>query len=168
MLTIAPLVEGDIVEIAATFAAIGWNKPAEQYHRYFDEGRSGARVVLVARWEGAFAGYGTLLWHSAYEPFREAGIPEVADLNVLPAMQRRGIGGRLLEALERLAGERSQIVGIGVGLTEDYGPAQRLYVLRGYVPDGRGALAREAPLRWGDAVVADDSLVLHLTRSLGG
>ena len=31
------------------------------------------------------------------------------------------------------------IVGIGVGLYPDYGSAQRLYIKRGYLPDGHGA-----------------------------
>jgi GNAT superfamily N-acetyltransferase len=168
MLTIAPLAEGDIDEIASAFAAIGWNKPAEQYWRYFDECLSDARLVVVARWSGAFAGYGTVVWLSGYPPFREADIPEIVDLNVLPQLRRRGIGSHLLDELERSVSDRARTVGIGVGLTEDYGPAQRLYVLRGYMPDGRGAHAQAGPLRWGDKVVVDDGLVLHLTRALGG
>lgn len=168
MLTVAHLTEGDIVEIAAPFAAIGWNKPAEQYRRYLAQCQSGERSVLVARSDGTFAGYGTLVWQSDHAPFRNAAIPEIVDLNVLPRLQGGGIGSRLMDELERLAGERSRAVGIGVGLTQDYGPAQRLYVLRGYVPDGRGGSAGGKQLQWGDTVLADDSLVLHLTKTLSG
>ena len=166
MLTIGPLDDDAIVEIASAFAAIGWKKPAQQLHDYLAEQRSGARSVLVARWSGSLAGYGTLLQQSAYPPFRQAGTPEIADLNVLSSMQRRGIGSQLLSGLEALAARSSPIVGIGVGLTEDYGAAQRLYVARGYVPDGRGAYAQAAPLRWGETVAVDDTLVVHLTKSL--
>jgi hypothetical protein len=58
------------------------------------------------------------------------------------------------------------VAGIGVGLYDDYGPAQRMYVLRGYVPDGRGASHRNLPVRGGETVPADDDLVIHLTRRL--
>jgi hypothetical protein len=40
-----------------------------------------------------FAGYACILWRSGYEPFRQAGIPEIADFNVLPAHRRRGDRG---------------------------------------------------------------------------
>ena len=88
-----------------------------------------------------FAGYLNVVWQVEYPPFRESGIPEIQDFNVLPRFRRKGIGSRLMESAERLAAERSHIVGIGVGMTEDYGAAQRLYALRGYVPDGRGLAA---------------------------
>ena len=45
---------------------------------------------------------------------------------------------RLLEIAEKEVATKGDIVGIGVGLYEDYGPAQRLYIKRGYIPDGKG------------------------------
>jgi len=44
---------------------------------------------------------------------------------------------------EQLIATRAVKAGITVGLFDDYGPAQRLYAKRGYLPDGRGA-----PQRW--------------------
>jgi len=168
MLRIATLAQGDAQKIAAAFAAIGWqsHKPAEQFDRYFAEQQRSERAVLVAQLDEAFAGYVTIVWASAYEAFRSAGIPEIADFNVLPALRRRGIGTALMDAAEALAAERSETVGIGVGLYPDYGPAQRLYVLRGYVPDGRGIAWRGRNAEPMDAVVVDDDLTLHLTRKL--
>ena len=86
---------------------------------------------------------------------------------MLPAFRRRGIGSALLDAAESVAAERSRVVGIGVGLDPDYGPAQRLYVRRGYVPDGRGITWRNSTVSYRDQVLVDDDLVLWLTRSLG-
>ncbi len=139
---ITPLGEDDAPVIAAAFEAIGWDKPVEQYRHYLQEQVAGERTVLVARLDGAFAGYVTVVWAPAYAALREAGIPEIADFNVLPHVRRRGIGTALMDAAEDLVGKRSDTVGIGVGLYPDYGPAQRLYVLRGYVPDGRGVVWR--------------------------
>ena len=49
-----------------------------------------------------------------------------------------------------------------------YGPAQHLYTRRGYVLNGTGAWAGAEPVRGGDVLVADDALVLYLTKQLGG
>jgi GNAT superfamily N-acetyltransferase len=157
----------DIQPIAAAFVAIGWNKPASQYERYLAEQRCGERVVLVAFLQEAFAGYLTIAWQSGYAPFREAGIPEIVDFNVLPHLRRRGIGSRLMEEAERRIVQRSAVVGIGVGMDRDYGAAQRLYVKLGYIPDGRGLSSNGRQVRWGETVTVDDGLNLHFTKDLG-
>ena len=126
----------------------------------------GARHVIVAREQGRFAGYVTILWRSVYEPFADAGIPEVNDFNVLPDLRRRRIGSALMDEAERMIAARAQTVGIGVGLEPGYGAAQRLYVRRGYVPDGRGITAHGRRLKWGDEAKIDDDLVLWLTKAL--
>lgn len=165
MLAIAPLQPADVAEIATAFAKLGWNKPAAQYECYLDEAARGVRSTSIARWNGIFAGYVTVKWISDYPPFREAGIPEVQDFNVLPAFRRRGIGSRLMDEAEAIVRARSKIVGIGVAFDPEYGPAQRLYVLRGYVPDARGGTSHGVPVKWGDTVRVDDDLVLYLTKS---
>jgi GNAT superfamily N-acetyltransferase len=166
--TIRPLRASDPPVIAAAFTAIGWAKPREQYERYLAEQEAGSRHVFVA-WVGdAFAGYVTLVWQPDYAPFRAEGIPEIQDFNVLPAFRRRGIGSALLDAAESAAAERTRVVGIGVGLDPDYGPAQQLYVKRGYVPDGRGITWQNSTVAYREQVLVDDDLVLWLTRSLPG
>ena len=64
----------------------------------------------------AIAGYVTLKWHSKYPSFKEKTIPEIMDLNVLPCMQKMGVGSLLLDIAEKEAATRSEAVGIGVGL----------------------------------------------------
>ena len=101
-----------------------------------------------------------------YAPFVERGIPEIADLNVMPDSRRRGAATAMLDAVEAHIALTSTEVGIGVGIYDDYGPAQRLYTSRGYILDGTGAWAGTTPVRGGDVVTADDYLVLYLTKRL--
>jgi GNAT superfamily N-acetyltransferase len=163
---IRPLEGGDIPPIAAAFAQLGWNKPASQYEKYLSEQHAGSRVVLVAWLNGEFAGYVTVVWRSHYPAFAISNIPEIVDFNVLPRFRRQGIGSRLMAAAERRVAAVSLVVGMGVGLTADYGPAQRMYLKRGYISDGRGAFLGSAPLVYGQSVAVDDNLVLYFTKKL--
>ncbi len=135
--------------------------------RHLQQQVDGARVVLVALHGDRAVGYGCLVWRSPYPPFASAGIPEIQDLNVIAEVRRRGVGSALLDELEDLAGTRCDTVGIGVGLYADYGPAQRLYIHRGYVPDGRGVRYGDQSPTPGEAVQLDDHLVLYLTKRAG-
>lgn len=125
-----------------------------------------ARTVLVAFVGRDFAGYVTVVWTPSYPPFLAAGIPEIQDFNVLPRFRRQGIGTSLMDEAERKVSERSGVAGIGVGMSPDYGAAQRLYVLRGYVPDGKGLTSNGSPVRPADEITVNDGLVLYLTKAL--
>ena len=166
MVTIRSLNKDDIQPVAAAFADLGWNKPVSQYERYLVEQKAGRRVVLVATMDGVFAGYVTVVWESGYPPFRESGIPEIVDFNVLPNFRHQGIGTQLMDAAEARIAERSAMAGIGVGLTADYGAAQILYAKRGYLPDGRGIYWDGNSCHFGDQIRVDDSLVLYFTKVL--
>lgn len=150
--------------ISAAMAALGWDKPVSQYEKYLDQQRAGERDVLVATVDDEYAGYVTVRWESPYEPFN--GIPEIQDFNVLPKFRRRGIGTGLMDAAEALVAERSDVVAIGVGLYADYGTAQRMYVRRGYIPDGRGILYNLNPVPPGEMVRNDDDAILMFSKSL--
>ena len=156
----------DCAEISKQFASQGWDKPESQYLSYIELQKAGARDVIVAEMDGKIAGYLTINWESEYELFRERGIPEVVDFNVLKKFQRRGIGTALMDEAERRIKERSSYAGIGFGVFGDYGAAQILYVKRGYVPDGRGVVMDSRVLQYGDEVVIDDSVVLYLVKEL--
>ncbi len=167
-LQVRSLEDRDLGQMAEAFRILGWDKPRSQYERYLSEQREGRREVFVAFSDGAFAGYLTINWSPGYPPFREAGIPEIQDFNVLPRFRRARVGTRLMDEAELAVSKRSRVVGIGVGLSPDYGPAQRLYVLRGYVPDGRGLTSHGHPVSCGRAVPVDDGLALYLTKELTG
>jgi GNAT superfamily N-acetyltransferase len=166
MVKIRPLHHNDIAPIANAFADIGWNKPASQYQGYLSEQDADQRLVLVATIKEIFAGYLTIVWKSNYPPFREAGIPEIVDFNVLPKFQRQGIGTQLIDAAEEKIAVRSSIAGIGVGLTHDYCAAHILYIKRGYIPDGQGISWNNKFCEYGDQVIVDDSLVIYFTKQL--
>lgn len=165
-LSIRLLQSNDIQPIATAFQALGWNKPASLYKGYLSQQVADERVVFLAFADDEFAGYVTVLWRSHYPPFLEAGIPEVNDFNVLPPFRRQGIGSRLMDAAEQAVAQRSAIVGIGVGLYADYGSAQRMYVQRGYIPDGRGVYYGDRLVQPSESVPIDDDLVLWFTKRL--
>ena len=156
----------DIPQIAKAFEQLGWNKPESQYERYLIEQAFEIRDVYVAFLEEQFAGYVTICWTSSYEPFQKEGIPEIVDFNVLPEFRRQGIGTQLMDKAESEIARKSMIAGIGVGMTPDYGAAQRMYVLRGYVPDGRGLHHKNHFPKYGEQVTMDDDLALYLTKEL--
>jgi GNAT superfamily N-acetyltransferase len=156
--------DGDPEVISGAMAAIGWDKPVSQYEKYLAEQAAGVRSVLVATVDGEYAGYVTVRWESPYEPFN--GMPEIQDFNVLPAYRRRGIGSGLMDAAEALVAERSDTVAIGVGLYADYGTAQRMYVRRGYIPDGRGILYNLQQVPPGELVRNDDDAILMFSKPL--
>ena len=166
MLQIQQMTPADVEPLAAAFRTEGLNKSAGQLRGYLDEQSEGWRTALVARLGGEVCGYVTICWTPGYPPFKAAAIPEIQDLNVLPSRRRQGLAGQLMDAAERLAAERSATVGIGVGLGPDYGPAQRMYVLRGYVPDGAGSAWRGRPVGWGDSVTVNDDFLLHLVKAV--
>jgi ribosomal protein S18 acetylase RimI-like enzyme len=81
--------------------------------------------------------------------------------------RRRGVATLLMDAAEQLSRDRGIVLmGITVGLFHEYGPAQRLYGRRGYLPDGRGACQGQRPLSRGMHVTMDDDLIMWLTKDL--
>jgi GNAT superfamily N-acetyltransferase len=160
------LEEEDAGALAEGFAEMGWDKPASRFVRYLDEQASGSRTVLVAVWEGRVAGYVTILWESRDRTFRERAIPEISDLNVLKPFRRKGIGNSLMERVEALICESSPTAGLGVGLHSGYGSAQRLYVRRGYVPDGAGVVVGGETVPEGAEIRLDDEATLRMTKRL--
>ncbi len=164
MISITRLHSSEIAEVGMALAVL--NKSVEQYQQYFEEQVAGRRLVLIARWDHVVAGYVTVSWLPEYPPFRDAGVPEIQDFNVLPAFRRRAIGTKLMDEAERLILERSFVIGIGVGLHHDYGAAQRLYVKRGYVPDALGITSHGRRVNWGEEAKIDDDLVLWFTKTV--
>ena len=165
-LAIRKLTSDDCGTIAEAFRQQGWNKPVDQYERYLAEASEGLREVLVAEYDGVFAGYVSVVWSSHHQPFRCRSIPEIVDLNVLKKYQNRGIASELLSYAESLVCERNNAAAVRVGMDVDYGAAQRLYAKRGYVPDGQGIFYNDKQLRYGDTTTVDDDLTLGLIKTL--
>jgi len=158
----------DLDGLTRIAAEMGATHEAKYFERCLAEQQDGKRTVLVAGNPEGLAGYVQLIWQPIYQPFRKLDIPEIQDLNVIPAARRRGLGGRLVEACEELVRQAGKTaVGIGVGLYSRYGAAQRLYVGRGYVPDGAGVCYDDAPVTANEMRAIDDLLTLKLVKELG-
>ena len=160
------MIDTDPKIIAKAFAAQNWNKPLAQYEKYLNEQTAGTREVLIAETSGEFAGYLTIMRQSDFAPFREKDIPEIVDFNVLIKFRNRGIGTKLIETAENLIAEKYKTIGIRVGLTQDYGAAHRMYISRGYVPDGLGITNNGIFLKYGDKITVTDELNLSFTKNL--
>ena len=167
LVIIQPFQAADIEEMVIAFQLLGWNKPRTQFEKYLSEQEHGKRTVFIARTDGKFAGYATLVWNSEYPSFAIKNIPEVKDLNVLPKYRKQGIGQKLMESCEEIARKHDHnTLGLGVGLIFDYGSAQRLYFRLNYFPDGAGLHYGIQSVAYSQKVVADDDLVLYLCKSL--
>ncbi len=165
-LKITKLEKNHIKEIAAAFKKLKWNKSESLYFKYLKEQKSNKRLVLIAILDNKFAGYLTIVWKSKYAPFKCKKIPEIVDLNVLPKYRQNKIGTNLMNKAEEIIKQKSKEAGIGVGLAPGYRFAQKMYVKRGYIPDGLGIDFKDKKVKFGQKVVADDSLVLHFIKRL--
>lgn len=141
-----------------------WPKHQSLFETYYDEQRNHKRYIWVALINENPVGYVTLKWQSDYKPFQEKNIPEINDLNVLSNYRNQGIGSQLLKTAESAAFDKSNIVGLGVGLYSDYGAAQQLYFRKGYIPDGAGITYDNTPVKPGKSVIVDDELLLWLIK----
>lgn len=149
--------------------AQGWHATVEKYETRLRDRAAGKAVCLVAEWEGQPAGYVNVYFDPEGGPFDGQGLPEIVDFGVLQKYQRRGIGGKLMDAAEAIAAQHADTVCLAVGLHNGYGSAQRIYVKRGYIPDGSGVWYRGKPCTPYDTIYTnDDDLVLFMSKRLRG
>ena len=160
------MMESDVQAFADGEIAQGWGDTAEKYRMRLRDQLEGRCTALTAEFCGQAAGYINVYRTAAHGPFAGQGWPEIVDFGVLEKFRRKGIGGKLMDAAEEIAAEASSIVTLGVGLHSGYGSAQRMYIKRGYVPDGSGVwYLDEVCLPYGDCR-NDDDLVLYLSKKL--
>lgn len=113
------------------------------------------------------AGFCLLNWTPRYALYNRLEIPEIQDLNILPAFRRRGLATALIKWCEGLARAKGkETIGIGVGLTADYGPAQILYTQLGYIPDGHGVTYDRVGVNAHQPYPMDDNLSLMMVKPL--
>ena len=165
-LTIRSMKECDIEQFVLGFKEQGWHKPFELFSNYYIEQEKNQRFVIVSEMDGKVSGYITLLPNTNVGPFAGKNIPEIVDFNVLIKYQRNGIGNKMMDITESLAKERSEYVSLSVGLHNGYGTAQRMYVKRGYIPDGTGAWYRGKILEPYSECMNDDDLTIYFLKSL--
>lgn len=146
--------------------AQGWDASIDKYEMRLKDQAEGRSISLVAVYKGNVAGYINVYPNSAWGAFANQGYPEIIDFGVLEKYRGRGIGSKLMDVAEKIAAGYSDVVYLGVGLHSGYGSAQRMYVKRGYIPDGSGVW-------YGDSVCApygnccnDDDLNLYFSKKL--
>lgn len=163
-----PMVESDITQMNDGFVAQGWGDRTNILQKYLREQEAGTRYVVFAEADGSAVGYATLVAGDTEGPFAGMGLPNVVDFNVLEAYQCHGIGSGILDRIEAIARDvlHSDIITLGVGMHPGYGAAQRMYVKRGYLPDGSGLWYQNRLLAHGAACRNDDDLVLYLCKEL--
>jgi GNAT superfamily N-acetyltransferase len=124
-------------------------------------------ISLIATSGPDAVGYVAVIWESGYDGFRSRGIPLVHQVSMSEPWRRRGVATLLMDAAEQRAADRGiATLGITVGLFDEYGPAQRMYGLRGYIPDGRGACQGQRPPSEDTQVRLDHDVIIWLTKEL--
>lgn len=165
-MTIREMKEEDIGLLEVEFSRHGMVKDKGYFSKCYQETETAERVTLLGFYGQHLAGCCHLIMEPKYEFFRENQIPEINDLNVFKEHRRKGIAGQLIDEFEKIAAKDFDTIGIGVGLYEDYGTAQRLYCKKGYIPDGRGVQYKDETVPPGEYVRLDDDLVLRFTKNL--
>lgn len=157
----------DLADLDRIAQAMGDVHETGYFARCLAEQALGNRTVFLVEEDGALVGYAQLVWKPNYQPFRRLGIPEIQDMNITPEFRKRGFGGLLIDHCEKAARTAGKTdIGISVGLYPRYGAAQRLYVKKGYVPDGAGIAYDEVTVTAGEMKPVDDFLTLKLVKEL--
>lgn len=165
-LVIRDMVPADAEIITREEIAQGWDQKIDKYLTRLEHQKQGLCISLAAEYDGAVAGYINVYPRSVEGPFGHRDLPEIVDFGVLEKYRRRGIGTALMDAAEKIAGEYADMVYLGVGLHAGYGSAQRMYVKRGYIPDGSGVWHGDRPCRPYEEYANDDDLMLYMSKSL--
>lgn len=158
--------DSDIPIIVEEEIAQGWHASSEKYEQRLLDQRDGKAVSLVAEKQGRPVGYINVYWDPRTGAYANKGIPEIVDFGVLEKYRNQGIGTRMMDTAERLASTHCPQVCLGVGLHSGYGSAQRMYVKRGYIPDGSGVWFRDEICTPYGECYNDDDLVLYLQKTL--
>lgn len=148
--------------------AQGWKADISKYLTRLKDQTEGKCISLTAVLKGIPVGYVNVYTTDRGDgAFSGKGLPEIVDFGVLEKYRRKGIGSKLLDVAEKIAGQYADVVYLSVGLHSGYGNAQRIYVKRGYIPDGTGVWYKGKPCAQYDTEIAnDDDLVLFFSKRL--
>lgn len=163
---IRTILQADAQLICDEEIAQGWNQTVDKYLMRLEDNRSGKSISLVAEYKGNVAGYINVYPNAKEGPFANQGYPEIVDFGVLKKYRRLGIGTKLMDVAEEIAGKYADTVYLAVGLYTSYGNAQRMYVKRGYIPDGTGVWYGNQIAKPYENYCNDDDLNLYFSKKL--
>lgn len=146
--------------------SLGWSISSAEYEKYILSQLETDHPFWIILDNEKFVGHICLKWRSEYTYFLDNSIPEIANLAIMPEYLRKGYANRLMDMAETEARSKSNVVGLGVGLYKDYGPAQQLYMNRGYKLDGNGITYASKPVLPGTKVIVDDDLLILMVKNL--
>ncbi len=146
--------------------AQGWDADIGKYEMRLRHQAEGRSIALAAEYEGNVAGYINVYPDSQWGSFANRGYPEIVDFGVLAKYRNKGVGSKLMDIAEQVASRYSDIVYLGVGLHSGYGSAQRMYIKRGYIPDGNGVWYQDKICEPYAHCCNDDELVLYLSKKM--
>ena len=148
------------------YLSYGWHPQLETYENYYKAQEAGERIMFIPEYEGKVAGICTLVLKPSEGPLAGKGWPEIVDFCVFFHLHKKGIGNKILDVVEAEAAKISDHVFLAVGVHSGYGAAQRIYVKRGYIPDGTGVWYQGKQLDQYAPCVNDDDLLLFLSKEL--
>ena len=122
--------------------------------------------ALLALYDDEPAGYVFVYYRCRWGGLANCELPGVVDLFVFEKYRRKKIATLLMDIAERIAKEFSDKVYLDVCLNSEYGAAQRFYIMRGYVPDGKGLYYQEKVCEVNAVCKNDDELTLCLVKEL--
>lgn len=126
----------------------------------------GESIALLALYEGKIAGIVFLYYKCKWGAMGNQGIPSIVDLRVFEKYRRNGVATKLMDMAERIASEYCNKIYLDVCLNSEYGAAQRLYVKRGYIPDGKGLYYEQKICPIDAECKNDDEMTLCLVKNL--
>jgi ribosomal protein S18 acetylase RimI-like enzyme len=163
---IRDMIQEDAQIITDEENAQGYHQNIEKYEMRLQHQAEKKAIVLTAEYKGSIAGYINIYPDAKEGPFANLGYPEIVDFGVLVKYRRHGIGKKLMDVAEEIAFKYSDTVYLGVGVHNGYGSAQRMYVKRGYIPDGSGVWYGSKVCEQYADCSNDDDLVLYFSKKL--
>ena len=145
---------------------LGYGDEENRFPGRVKDAEAGKCVALTAIIDDRPVGYVCVYWDASHGPFKGTDTPEIHDFGVLSTHRRLGAGTKLMDVAEQIAATRSDRVWLAVGLHHWYGPAQRMYATRGYIPDGTGVWYKDEVCPAYATTRNDDDLNLYLLKHL--
>lgn len=150
----------ELPEIIDWFATSYYDN-REDAEAHFADHFDGQGATFIANCGDQVAGYITVALKA-----RIKDMPCIANLVVFEPYRRHGLGSQLMDVAEAYLAKGADQVVLWVPIIGRYGPAQRLYAKRGYVPDGDGVVKHGVPVEEGETHRIDEDLLLCLVKDL--